>query len=140
MVQFLKKILVACSKRGVVVQEYTALRFCCKQNSCQEKKKITSRFISKLFALQFSIGHENIWLSFAKFHKKGLENISLVQPTVIMKYNRDRVIRLLDFKAPVETHKCNPAVSVQSIFYSFPSSNSPPSTSYLMHIRKIDLA
>ena len=60
-----------------------------------------------------------------------------------MKYNRDRVITLLDFQAPVQTHKCNPAVSVQSIFelvYSFPSSNSSPSTWYLMHMRKIDLA
>ena len=60
-----------------------------------------------------------------------------------MKYNRDRVIRLLDFQAPVQTHKCNPAVSVQSIFelvYIFPSSNSSPSTWYLMHMRKIDLA
>ena len=60
-----------------------------------------------------------------------------------MKYNRDRVIRLLDFQAPVQTHKCNPAVSVQSIFelvYSFPSFNSLPSTWYLMHMRKIDLA
>ena len=99
-----------------------ALRFCYKENSCRGKKQNHIEIYFKIVCAKILYCALKHLAKFAKFHKKDpLKIFSLYKQhslMIIMNY-RDREIRLLDFRAPVQTHKCNPAVSVQSILNLF---------------------